>query len=90
MHRLRQIALVILLAGWMLPAVAAQKAHEQAPKKVVEKRNVVEFMTGGSEAPPTPAERVVSLLRTIAGRWFVIALIYAGVLTIRFRRTLVT
>lgn len=74
----------------MLPAVLAQKAHEQAPKKAVEKRNVVEFMTGGTEPPPTPAEQVVSLLRTIAGLWFFIALIYAGVLTIRFRRTLVT
>jgi hypothetical protein len=87
MQRLRQLAFVILFAGWMLPALLAQSARERAPKKARE-RSHFEVVTG-IEPPPAPADRVVTIFRTIAGLWFVVALVYAGTLTIRFRRTLV-
>jgi hypothetical protein len=88
MHRLRQIAFVILFAGWMLPAVLAQKARERATAGAPAPRSPVELITG-IEPPPLPGDRVVSIFRAIAGLWFLIALIYAGVLTIRLRRTIV-
>jgi hypothetical protein len=87
MQRLRQIAFVILFAGWMLPALLAQSARERAPRQPRE-RSHYEIVTG-IEPPPAPADRVVTIFRTIAGLWFVVALVYAGTLTIRFRRTLV-
>jgi hypothetical protein len=91
MERLRQIALVILFAGWMLPALLAQKAGERAartaPAPVA--RSHVEQLSG-LEPPPPPANRVLTMLRTIAGLWFVIAVVYASVLTVRFRRTLIS
>jgi hypothetical protein len=43
----------------------------------------------GVEPAPAPVEQVVTIFRVIAGLWFLIALIYAAVLTIRLRRTLV-
>ena len=91
MERLRQIALVILLAGWMLPAVLAQKAGERVartrPAPVA--RSHVQSLSR-LEPPPAPADRALTMLRTIAGLWFVIAIVYTSVLTIRFRRTLIS
>ena len=93
MERLRQIALVILFAGWMVPAVLAQKASERAaltahPHPPPARRHMDRLT--GVEPPPAPADRVLTMLRTIAGLWFLIALVYASVLTIRFRRTLIS
>lgn len=91
MHTLRQIALVILFAGWMVPAVLAQKANERAAATApvrAPRGHLDQLM--GVEPPPPPAERVLTMLRTIAGLWFLIALVYASVLTIRFRRTLIS
>jgi len=86
MERLRQVAFVILFAGWMLPAMLAQSARERAPKTPPARSNLE--ITAGVEPPPAPADRVVTVFRTIAGLWFLVALIYAGTLTIRFRRAL--
>ena len=87
MQRLRQIAFVILFAGWMVPALMAQSARERASKKPRERTHLEIIM--GVEPPPAPADRAVTIFRTIAGVWFAVALIYAGTLTIRFRRTLI-
>ena len=89
MERLRQIALVILFAGWMVPAVLAQKAGERAARTAPVARHQVEQLSG-LEPPPPPANRVLTMLRTIAGLWFLIAVVYATVLTMRFRRTLIS
>ena len=91
MERLRQIALVILFAGWMLPAVLAQKTGERAAKTAPAPvaRSLGRGLSG-VEPPPPPADRLLTMLRTIAGLWFVIAVVYAFVLTVRFRRTLIT
>jgi hypothetical protein len=86
MRRFRQIAYVILFAGWMLPAVLAQNARARAAK-TAPVRSRLELMIG-VEPPPTPADRAASVFRGIAGVWFVFALVYAGVLTVRLRRTL--
>ena len=86
MQRLRQIAFVILFVGWMLPAFLAQTARERAPR-TPHAPAPVELMAG-IEPPPDPADRVVTIFRTIAGIWFFVALVYAGTLTIRLRRTL--
>jgi len=86
MQRLRQIAFVLLFAGWMLPAMLAQSARERAPKTPPE-RSQMEILAG-IEPPPAPADRVVTIFRTIAAVWFLVALAYAGTLTVRFRRTL--
>jgi hypothetical protein len=88
MQRLRRIALVILFAGWMLPALLAQVAHQREPKRAPRPKTRVELM-GGVEPPPTPAERVTTMFRVTAGIWFFVALLYAGTLTLRLRRTLV-
>jgi hypothetical protein len=86
MQRIRQIAFVILFAGWMLPALLAQSARERAPKTSRERSHFE--IVAGIEPPPAPADRVVTVFRTIAGLWFVVALVYAATLTVRFRRTL--
>jgi len=88
MQRLRQIAFVILFAGWMLPAFLAQAARERAPR-TTRAPTQVELMAG-IEPPPDPADQVVTIFRTIAGIWFFVALVYAGTLTIRLRRTLIS
>ena len=88
MQRFRQIAFVILFAGWMLPAMLAQSARARSPAKPRE-RTRVEIMTG-VEPPPAQADRVVTIFRSIAGIWFMVALVYAGALTVRFRRTLLS
>lgn len=90
MHRFRQIALAILFAGWMIPAFMAQWARERAPQGAARLRPPV-GRVGGFATPdvPTPAEQVASMLTTIATLWFLIALAYVVVLTVRFRRTLV-
>ena len=89
MQRLRQIAFVILFAGWMIPAFLAQNARERAATNLPVERARVGLVPG-VEPPPAPADRVLTMLRTIAGLWFLIALTYAGVLTVRFRRTLLS
>lgn len=89
MRRLRQIAYVILFAGWMLPALLAQNARERAARTPANPRSRIERMEG-IEAPPTPEERTATIFRAIAGLWFVVALIYAATLTVRLRRTLVS
>ncbi len=91
MERLRQIALVILLAGWMLPALLAQKVGERAVRTAPSP--VARSHLGplsGPEPPHPPGNRVLTMLRTIAGLWFLIAVAYASVLTVRFRRTLIS
>jgi len=88
MHRVRQIAFVMLFAGWMLPAFLAQAARERAPRRAPEQMQV--DVMAGLEPEPDPADRVVTIFRTIAGIWFFVALVYAGTLTIRFRRTLIS
>lgn len=88
MRRLRQIAYVILFAGWMLPALLAQNARARAATTPPQPRGAFERMAG-IEPPPTPADRTVTIFRTIGGLWFFVALIYAATLTLRFRRTLV-
>jgi hypothetical protein len=89
MRRFRQIAYVTLFAGWMLPAVLAQSARARAANVAPKPQTHLERIAG-IEPPPTPAERTASMFRTIAGLWFVVALIYAGALTVRLRRTLVS
>ena len=86
MQRIRQIAFVILFAGWMVPAFMAQAARERAPQRAPEQMQV--DLMAGLEPAPDPADRVVTIFRTIAGIWFVVALVYAGTLTVRLRRTL--
>lgn len=88
MRRLRQIAYAILFAGWMVPALLAQVARDRAPTKAPGARMPMDLMIG-DEPLPSPVEQVVTMFRVIAGLWFLIALIYAAVLTIRLRRTLV-
>jgi hypothetical protein len=89
MRRFRQIAYVILFAGWMLPAILAQNAGARAAAGPPKPRTHLERIAR-IEPPPTPAERTASMFRAIAGLWFVVALIYAAALTVRLRRTLVT
>ncbi len=89
MRRLRQIAFAILFGGWMLPAFLAQAARERAPKNVPDPRTPLEVIAGIAPPPPAPAERLASMFNAVAGLWFVIALCYAAVLTMRLRRTLV-
>jgi hypothetical protein len=91
MERLRRIALVILLAGWMVPALLAQKAGERAARTApppVARSHLKQI--SGLEPPPAPADRAVTMLRTVAAVWFLIAVVYASVLTVRFRRTLIS
>ena len=87
MDRLRRIAFVVLFAGWMLPAVLAQNARNRVGPSAPRQRTHVEMVTG-IEPPPRPQDRAITVLRSIAGVWFLAAMVYAGVLTIRFRRTL--
>jgi hypothetical protein len=89
MRRVRQIAYVILFAGWMLPALLAQHARERSARTPPDPRSQIERMAG-IEPPPTPAQRTVTIFRAVAGIWFAVALIYAGALTLRLRRTLVS
>jgi hypothetical protein len=89
MRRVRQIAYVILFAGWMLPALLAQNARGRVATTPPDARSEIQRMAG-IEPPPTPAQRTVTIFRTIAGVWCVVALIYAGTLTLRLRRTLVS
>ena len=89
MRRLRQIAYVILFAGWMLPALLAQSARERAARTPPAPRSHIERMAG-IEPPPTPADRTATIFRSIAGGWLLVALIYAATLTLRLRRTLVS
>jgi hypothetical protein len=90
MERLRRIAFVILFAGWMVPALLAQKARERAPVAAASStRTRLPSMTG-VEPPAMPADRVVTMFRTVAGLWFFVALVYASVLTMRFRRTILS
>jgi hypothetical protein len=89
MRRLRQIAYVILFAGWMLPALLAQHARARAARTPPDARANIERMAG-IEPAPTPAQRTVTIFRVIAGVWFVVAVIYAATLTVRLRRTLVS
>jgi hypothetical protein len=88
MHKLRQIAFIILFAGWMLPAFLAQSARERAEKAAPTPRPRMGLMRG-VEPPPAPADRVVPIFRAIAGIWFLLALTYAGTLAVRLRRTLI-
>ena len=76
----------------MLPALLAQSARAKAPRAVHLPRTPLQVIGGvAPPAPPaTPAERVATLFTTIAVLWFLIALAYAVVLTVRLRRTLVT
>ena len=91
MRPLRQIAFAILFAGWVLPALLAQSARAKAPRVVHLPRSPLQVMSGVAPPapPPAPAERVATLFTTIAALWFLIALVYAVVLTVRLRRTLV-
>jgi hypothetical protein len=89
MDRLRRIAFVILFAGWMLPALLAQHARNRAGPSAPRERSHLEIVAG-IEPPPPPQDRAVTILRSIAGIWFLAAMVYAGVLTIRFRRTLLS
>jgi hypothetical protein len=89
MRRFRQVAYAILFAGWMLPALLAQNASARAATAPPRPQSHLERMEG-IEPPPTAAERTATMFRAIAGLWFVVALIYAGTLTIRLRRTLVS
>lgn len=89
MDKLRRMALVILFAGWVLPAVLAQRAGELAERAPAAARSHYDRLAG-LEPPPEPADRVLTMLRTIAGAWFLIAGAYAIVLTVRFRRTLIS
>jgi hypothetical protein len=88
MQRVRQIAFVILFAGWMLPAFLAQTARERAARDAPALTQA-ELMAG-FEPEPAPADRVVTIFRTIAGIWLFVALVYAGTLTVRFRRALIS
>ena len=89
MRRLRQFAFAVLFGGWMLPAFLAQGARERAPKHVPEPRTHLQIVAGVAPPPPAPAERLASMFSAIAVIWFLIALGYAAVLTMRLRRTLV-
>jgi hypothetical protein len=89
MRRVRQIAYVILFVGWMLPALLAQNARERAARTTRQPRSYVERIAA-VEPPPTPEERTATIFRAIAGVWFMAALIYAGTLALRLRRTLVS
>ena len=88
MRHFRQIAYAILFAGWMLPAFLAQAARARAPKPV-DPRTPLQIIAGVAPPAAAPAERVATLLNAIAIVWFLIALVYAVVLTLRLRRTLV-
>jgi hypothetical protein len=89
MRRFRQIAFVILFAGWMLPAFLAQAARERAPNNAPDPRTHLERIAGVGPPSPPPAERLASMFSAIAVLWFLIALGYAAVLAMRLRRTLV-
>jgi hypothetical protein len=89
MRRLRQVAFAILFGGWMLPAFLSQAARERAPTNVRDPRSQLEIIAGVAPPPPAPAERLASMFSAIAVLWFLIALGYAAVLTMRLRRTLV-
>jgi len=88
MRSLRQVALAILFAGWMLPAALAQSARARVPRAAALPRPPGQAFDA-VRPPATPAEHAASLFTTIAVVWFVIALVYAVVLTVRLRRTLV-
>jgi beta-lactamase regulating signal transducer with metallopeptidase domain len=88
MHRVRQIAYLILFVGWMLPALLAQAANDRVPKAAPVVVSPMGIVTG-AEAATAPVERAVVILRVIAVLWFLVALIYATALIVRLRRTLV-
>lgn len=92
MERLRRIAFVILFAGWMVPALLAQNARARAgttaPAPVA--RSHAERLGLRVATPAAPADRAVTMLRTTAAIWFLLALIYACVLTVRFRRSVLS
>jgi hypothetical protein len=92
MERLRRIAFVILFAGWMLPSLLAQQARERAVRAAPAPapRSHIERLGVTPATPPAPADRAVTMLRTTAAVWFLIALVYACVLTVRFRRTVLS
>ena len=73
----------------MLPALLAQSARARAPRSAHVPRAPLQAMRGVAPPPPAPAERLASMFTTIAVIWFLIALVYAVVLTVRLRRTLV-
>jgi hypothetical protein len=89
MRRLRQVAFAILFCGWMLPAFLAQAARERAPTNAPDPRTHLQIIAGVAPPTPPPAERLASMFTAIAVIWFLIALGYAAVLTMRLRRTLV-
>jgi hypothetical protein len=72
----------------MLPAFLAQAARDRVPTNVPDPRTRLEIIAGVAPPPPPPAERLASMFNAIAALWFLIALGYATVLTIRLRRTL--
>lgn len=72
----------------MLPAFLAQAVRERAPA-TPDPRTPLQVMAGVAPPPPGPAEQLASMFTTIAVLWFVIAFIYAAVLAMRLRRTLV-
>lgn len=82
MRRLQQIAYVILFAGWIVPAMLAKSASASAAP-----RSPMELLTGAESS--APADQIVVFLRVVAGIWFLVALIYAVVLALRLRRTLI-
>jgi hypothetical protein len=88
MRRFRQLALMVLFAGWMLPAFLAQAARARAATSAPAPRTPLGMVSGIAPAPP-PAERLASMFNSIAIIWVSIALVYAVVLTLRLRRTLV-
>jgi hypothetical protein len=88
MRRLRQIAFAIVFAGWMLPAFLAQATRARAPK-AVDPRTPLQIIAGVAPPAPSPVERLATMLNAIAIVWFLLALVYAVVLTVRLRRTLV-
>jgi hypothetical protein len=90
MRRLRQIAFTILFGGWMLPAFLAQAARARVPKNVPDPRTHLEIIAGVAPPAPAPAEWLASMFSAIAVIWFLIAIAYATVLTVRLRRTLVS
>ncbi len=88
-RRFRQVAFAILFGGWMLPAFLAQSARARAPRSAHLPQAPLEVV-GGVAPPPAPAERLASMFTMIAVLWFLTALVYATVLTVRLRRTLVS
>ena len=74
----------------MLPAFLAQAARERVPAPVHDSRTHLQVLAGAAPPPPAPAERLASMFTAIAVIWFLIALGYATVLTMRLRRTLVS